>query len=215
MDTNKVTYLSIWRTNMERKVLDYLELGSILLRKCQTGGIIGGLHSSALRLESLWSVVELGTPYMSKPGKVIKSYKKAERQLLYERVRNQNRILYIYEHNIAKCNSQLRNLLSEEDLFECISFINKIKEHRCNKIKRRQINKFKHLVQKSSGYSHNFGIPLGWCAPNTANDCSSSQTNSTTAAPDTTTTNNNLWHPGHPQHPLLLQQVQHLLQSPS
>ena len=37
----------------------------------------------------------------------------------------------------------------------CIQFINMIKEHRHNKIKTKQIDKFEHLVRKHSGYHHN------------------------------------------------------------
>ena len=50
----------------------------------------------------------------------------------------------------------LRNIISEEDLAKYRGFINKIKEHRYFKVKRRQIDKFEHLLQKSNGYSHNF-----------------------------------------------------------
>ena len=89
----------------------------------------------------------------------------AERQLLYERVRNINRILCMYEHNWTKLYSQLSNLIIEEDIFRCTSFINKIKEHRYLKVKRRQINKFECLVYKGNGYSHNYGNSLEGCPP--------------------------------------------------
>ena len=59
------------------------------------------------------------------------------------------------EHNRATCYSQLRNLISEDDIIKCIQLIIKIKEHRHNKIKARQINKFKHLINKNSGYMYN------------------------------------------------------------
>ena len=42
------------------------------------------------------------------------------------------------------------------DVIRCIHLINKIKEHRHNKIKARQIIKFKCSVNKNSGYMHNF-----------------------------------------------------------
>ena len=45
--------------------------------------------------------------------------------------------------------SQLRNIISEEDMAKCRDFIYKIKEHRYFKVKRRQIDKFKHLLHKS------------------------------------------------------------------
>ena len=55
--------------------------------------------------------------------KTSRSYKiinKAEKQLLYERVRNLNNILYMYKHKRANCHSQLRNLISENDVTTCI-----------------------------------------------------------------------------------------------
>ena len=69
----------------------------------------------------------------------------------------------MYEHNQSKLYFQLRNLITEEDLFKCISFINRIKEHRYFKIKRRQIGKFKCIVKKSSGCLHNFANSLEGC----------------------------------------------------
>ena len=70
--------------------------------------------------------------------KTTKSYDiihKAERQLLHEQVRNINRILYMYEHNRGTFYSQLRNIISEEDMTKCRDFIYKIKEHRYFKVK--------------------------------------------------------------------------------
>ena len=90
---------------------------------------------------------------MSRSYKIIH---KAEIQLLYERVTNLNNILYMYEHNRAKCFSQIRNLISENDIIRCIQLIDKIKEHRYNKIKARQINNFEWLVNKNSGYMYDF-----------------------------------------------------------
>ena len=84
-----------------------------------------------------------------KTGKIYKIIHKVERQLLYERVRNKNNILYMYEHNRAKSYSQLRNHISEDDIIKCMHLINKIKEHRHNKIKRKQIDKFEHLFNKT------------------------------------------------------------------
>ena len=81
----------------------------------------------------------------------------------------------MYEHNRAKCYSQLRNLISEDDIIKCIHLVNKIKEHSHNKIKSKHIDKFKHLVRKSSVYLYNFGrfgghIPLSRHPQNTVNN---------------------------------------------
>ena len=72
----------------------------------------------------------------------------------------------MYEHNRAKCYSQLRNLILEDDIIKCIHLVNKIKDHRHNKIRSKQIDKFEWLVRESSGYLNNFSsfdghIPLG------------------------------------------------------
>ena len=85
-------------------------------------------------------------PLHVKTNKSYQIIQKVERQLLYERVRNVNSILHMYKQNRAKYYLQLRNLILEEDIFNCISFINKIKEHRHNKIKNKQIDKFEFLA---------------------------------------------------------------------
>ena len=80
---------------------------------------------------------------------------KAERQLLYDRVRNINRVLDMYEHNQFLNCTCLKKQISEDDLFTCIQFINMIKEHIHEKIKSKKIDKFKGLVRKHSRYNHN------------------------------------------------------------
>ena len=67
-----------------------------------------------------------------------------------------------------------RNPISEDDIIKCMYLINKIKKHRHNKIKRKQLDRFNCLVNKSSEYLYNissFGrcIPLDGYPPNTAN----------------------------------------------
>ena len=68
----------------------------------------------------------------------IRSYNiihKAEKQLLYERIKNINNILYMYEHNRYMYYSQLSNMVTESEIYMCIHLVNKIKEHRHNKVK--------------------------------------------------------------------------------
>ena len=89
----------------------------------------------------------------------------------------------MYEHNRAKCYSQLRNLISEDDFIKYIHLVNKIKDHRNNKTRNKQMDKFEQLVRKSSGYLHSLdssgifdnSIPLGVHAPDTihshSNNC--------------------------------------------
>ena len=80
---------------------------------------------------------------------------KAERQLLYERVRNINHTLYMYELKRHECYSQLRNLIHDSDLSQCILLINKINEFRHNGTKSRQRDKFYRLSNKIQGYMYN------------------------------------------------------------
>ena len=56
---------------------------------------------------------------------------KAKKQLLYERVRNINSILYMYKHNRSKVYSQLRNPI-KEDLIKCIHLFNNINPLLCS-----------------------------------------------------------------------------------
>ena len=63
----------------------------------------------------------------------------------------------MYEHNGYMYYSQLRNKVTKSEIYVCTHLINRIKEHRHNKIKARQINKFECLVSKGkSGYFDNF-----------------------------------------------------------
>ena len=57
------------------------------------------------------------------------------------------------KHQFIK-NTCLKEIILEDDLFTCIWFINKIKEHRHIKTKNRQIDKFKWLIIKN-GCHHN------------------------------------------------------------
>ena len=93
------------------------------------------------------------------PLETNKSYNiihKAEKQLLYERIRNINSILYMYEHNRCKQYSHLRNMINENEINSCSHLINRIKEHRHDKIKARQIDTFEHLYFKKHEYHLNF-----------------------------------------------------------
>ena len=113
------------------------------------------------------------------PLKTRKSYKiiqKAEKQLLYECIRNINNTLETLEkqkesqYKKFKDSLNMLNMLNmpnqnvqdadpdpdpDSDLERYRLFINKIKEQRHNKTKRRQINKFDCLFFKCHGYHHN------------------------------------------------------------
>ena len=97
------------------------------------------------------------------PIKTPRSYNiihKAEKQLLYKRIRNINNNLYMYELKRSECYSQLRSLIQDDrNISQCILPINKIKEFRHNKTRPRQKEKFNRLISKMNGYlyNHNFG----------------------------------------------------------
>ena len=142
-------------TNMERRVLDYLDFGNLPSRKWQTIEITG-FSCLGIKVRVTLISSRIKNPLNVKTAKSYDIIHKAERHLLHNRIRNINRISYMYEHNRAKLHSQLRNIISEEDLTKCRGFINKINKHSYFKVKRRQIDKFKYLLQKSNGYSHYF-----------------------------------------------------------
>ena len=65
------------------------------------------------------------------PLKTPKSYhiiQKAEKQLLYERVRNINNTIYVYEIKRSECYIKLKNLIWDRDISHCMLLINKIKD---------------------------------------------------------------------------------------
>ena len=116
------------------------------------------------------------TPVSCKRKNLLKSRKsyniiqKVEKQLLYERIRNIKNILEALEEQRKRQYSQFKDMLinmlnmpnqhvqdadPDSDLYRCRLFINKIKEHRHNKTKRRQIDKFDQLFFKCCGYHHN------------------------------------------------------------
>ena len=86
---------------------------------------------------------------------------KVEKQLLYERITNINSILATLdkqrENQYQKFKDTLNqnNLDHEQYLERSRTFINRIKEHRHDKIKEKHINKFKKLYFKRYGYHHN------------------------------------------------------------
>ena len=113
---------------------------------------------------------------LKNPLKTRKNYniiQKVEKQLLYECIRNINNTLGTLEKQRESQYKKFKDLLNmlnmpnqqvqdayldpdpDSDLERCRLFINKIKEHRHNKTKRRQIDKFDHLFFKHYGYHHN------------------------------------------------------------
>ena len=112
---------------------------------------------------------KLKNPLSSKSSKSYQIIHKAEKQLLYECIRNINYNLEKLEKQRESQYKKFKDMLfkpnqhvhqdpspeAELDLERSRLFINKIKEHRHNKIKGKYIDKFKHLFFKWHGYFDN------------------------------------------------------------
>ena len=104
---------------------------------------------------------KLKNPLSYKSSRSYQIIHKAEKQLLYERIRNINSILATLdkqrENQYQKFKDTLNqnNLDHEQYLERSRTFINRIKEHRHDKIKKKHIDKFKKLYFKRYGYHHN------------------------------------------------------------
>ena len=83
-----------------------------------------------------------------KTEKAIKIIRKAEKDLLQPRVKAINSILDNIGKETELCRSQLASILSTQRLRECQGFIEKVGEFRVTKVKQRQLNKFKNLLNK-------------------------------------------------------------------
>ena len=127
---------------------------------------MGLRHPHLVYCNYLGKCCKLKNPLQFKTAKCYQIIHKVERQLLYDRVRSINRLLENLEKHQFINYTCLREVISEDDLFICIWFINKIKEHRHIKTKNRQIDKFKWVLIKS-GCHHNQQPSLDNCPPQT------------------------------------------------
>ena len=96
------------------------------------------------------------------PMKTPQSYHiihKAKKHWLYERVRNINNYVYMYELKRTEWYDKLRNLIQDWDISWYNLFINKVKEFRYHKTKTRQKDKLNRLINKRNRYlyNHHFG----------------------------------------------------------
>ena len=109
---------------------------------------------------------KLKNPLSSKSRKSYQIINKAEKQLLYEQIRNINYILEKLDKQRESQYKKFKDMLfkpnqhvqgqdpspeADLDLERSRLFINKIKEHRHNKIKGKHIDKFEHLFFKCYG----------------------------------------------------------------
>ena len=83
-----------------------------------------------------------------KARKIVRS---AEKQLLQARIKTINSILDNNAKQIELCRSKLASILSTPSYRKCQEFIEKAKDIRFNKVKKRQVRKFNHLLNKKEG----------------------------------------------------------------
>ena len=100
---------------------------------------------------------KLKNPLCHKTSRSYQIIHKAEKHLLYECIRNINNILATLDKQREDQYKKFKNNISnhEEDLDRCGLFINKIKEHRHDKIRNKHIDKFEKLHFNHYGYHHN------------------------------------------------------------
>ena len=102
---------------------------------------------------------------LKNPLSLSRSYQiihKAKKQLLYECIRNINNILATLDKQREDQYKKFKDTISnqnnqdyDQDLDRSRLFINRIKEHRHDKIKKKHIEKFEKLHFKHYGYHHN------------------------------------------------------------
>ena len=83
-----------------------------------------------------------------KTDKARKIIKNAEENLLQARVKAINSILDNVGKQTELCRSKLVSILSTQRFRECQGLIEKVGEIRFNKVKHRQVNKFKNILRK-------------------------------------------------------------------
>ena len=104
---------------------------------------------------------KLKNPLSHKSPRSYQIIHKAEKQLLYKRIRNINSILTTLDKQRENQYQKFKDTLDhnssdhEQYLDTSRTFINKIKEHRHDNIKKKHIDKFKKLYFKRYGYHHN------------------------------------------------------------
>ena len=96
--------------------------------------------------------IKLRTSLLTKKASQI--IKRAERQLLNERIRNINNTIEINMFKRDAYFQYLENELDPTTLQECQKFIDKVRECRHKRVQERQIKKFNTLEQKRSGRSN-------------------------------------------------------------
>ena len=81
---------------------------------------------------------------------VRKIIERAERQLMQDRVRGINSTIQASKDNGNNNKTRLASIVTQVDLDRCISFIEKVRQDRFNKVKDRQVRKLTFLVIKTN-----------------------------------------------------------------
>ena len=108
-------------------------------------------------------ICKLKNPLSYKSSRSYQIIHKAKKQLLYECIRNISNILATLDKQREDQYKKFKDTIfnHEQDLDRCRLFINRIKEHRHDKIKNKHIEKFEKLHFKHYGYHHN----INRCTP--------------------------------------------------
>ena len=87
--------------------------------------------------------------------------RRAEKALLNERIQSINNSIYMFNHQLDTCKTDLEKLINKEDLKECQHFINTRREARHSKTMDRQKQKLEWLCHRNSskrgGHSNTHG----------------------------------------------------------
>ena len=90
--------------------------------------------------------------------------RRAEKALLNERIHSINNTIYMFNHQLDTCKTDLEHIITEEDLKECQKFINTRREAMHSKTMDRQIKKLDRLCHRNSSKR---GGPSNTCGDHT------------------------------------------------
>ena len=127
-----------------------------------------------------------------KTSKGLDIIRRAEKQLLNERIRSINNQLELFMFNRDTCKNQLQGRLEKEIMEECEDLIKRVIENRHNMVLERQKSKFESLQQRKAGGRSNIRYRSGKNAANTCIDEQYSNNNSNSNS-NKNTSNNNRW----------------------
>ena len=155
---------------MEKIVWDLSENGKNIIKKMADYRNHRRFTLKCIKASITSVSCKLKNPLMSK--KSIDIIHKAEKQLLYECMRNINKTIETLDKQRDSQYKKFKDTVSNSnkhdqdlDLDRCRLFINKIKDHRHDKIKEEHIEKFERLYFKCYGYQYN----LNRCTNNSGN----------------------------------------------